>query len=145
MAPDGIEGISIRALRAEDYDEALALWRRCPGVGLSAADERGPLTAFLAKNEGLCASAWAGGTLVGTSLCGSDGRRGYLYHVAVDSERRKLGIGSALVSASLRALAATGVNKCHLFVFADNADGAGFWGAAGWTFRGDIAIYSKTL
>jgi ribosomal protein S18 acetylase RimI-like enzyme len=143
MAPDRIEGMALRALRAEDYDEAIVLWKRCPGIGLSAADERGPLTAFLAKNQGLCFAAWIGGTLVGTSLCGSDGRRGYLYHVAVDPERRRFGIGSALVSASLGALAATGVNKCHLFVFADNVGGADFWSATGWTRRNDIAVYSK--
>jgi ribosomal protein S18 acetylase RimI-like enzyme len=145
MAPDGSTGISMRALKAEDYDEAIALWRRCPGIGLSSADERGPLTAFIARNEGLGFASWAEGVLVGTSLCGSDGRRGYLYHVAVDPAYRRRGIGNALVSASLGALAATGVNKCHLFVFADNAAGADFWRAAGWTFRSDIAVYSRNL
>jgi N-acetylglutamate synthase len=145
MTIDRIEGISIRVLQAEDYDKAIELWKRCPGIGLSTADERGPLSAFLAKNQGLGFAALEDGRLVGTSLCGSDGRRGYLYHVAVDPVRRRLGIGSALVSASLGALAATGVTKCHLFVFADNADGADFWRAAGWTFRGDIAVYSMNV
>jgi N-acetylglutamate synthase len=135
----------IRVFRAEDYDAALSLWKRCPGVGLSSADERAPLTIFLEKNPGLSFAAWEGGILVGTSLCGSDGRRGYLYHVAVDPGMRRRGIGKALAMASLEALAATGVFKCHLFVLADNESGSAFWRAAGWTPRGDIAVFSKSL
>jgi ribosomal protein S18 acetylase RimI-like enzyme len=84
-------------------------------------------------------------SLVGTSLCGSDGRRGYLYHVAVDPEFRRRGIGATLASSSLEALRASGVRKCHLFVLADNVDGAAFWRAAGWTARGDIAVFSKEV
>jgi ribosomal protein S18 acetylase RimI-like enzyme len=129
----------------DDYDAALALWKRCPGVGLSSADEPGPMGAFLVANPGLSFAAWEGERLVGTSLCGSDGRRGYLYHVAVDPEYRRRGIGSLLASASLAALATTGIKKCHLFVLADNESGAAFWRVAGWTPRGDIAVFSKSV
>ena len=68
----------------DEYDDALALWKRCEGIGLSDADERAPLTAFLLKNPGLNFIAREEGKPVGTCLCGSDGRRGYLYHLAVD-------------------------------------------------------------
>lgn len=145
MASGRIGGIDSRAFVAADYEAALALWKRCPGVGLSSADERGPILAFLEKNAGLSFTAWAGESLVGTSLCGSDGRRGYLYHVAVDPEFRRKGIGVSLSSASLEALAATGIRKCHLFVIADNENGAAFWRASGWKPRGDIAVFSKEL
>jgi ribosomal protein S18 acetylase RimI-like enzyme len=140
-----IEGVEKRPFGMADYEAALALWKRCPGVGLSSADESGPIGAFLERNSGLSFAAWAGGSLVGTSLCGSDGRRGYLYHVAVDPGYRRRGIGALLASASLGALAETGVMKCHLFVLADNESGAAFWRAAGWTPRGDIAVFSKTV
>jgi len=139
------EDVGIRAFQMGDYDAALGLWKRCAGVGLSSADEPGPLAAFLERNPGLSFAAWAGERLVGTSLCGSDGRRGYLYHVAIDPAYRLRGIGSRLASSSLGALASTGVMKCHLFVLADNESGAAFWRAAGWTPRGDIAVFSKSL
>ena len=45
----------------------------------------------------------------------------------------------------LEALAATGIRKCHLFVIADNENGAAFWRASGWKPRGDIAVFSKEL
>ncbi len=142
---NGIEGIEIRAFGLSDYDEAIALWRRCPGVGLSSADERLPLSAFIERNPGLSFAAWSEASLIGTSLCGSDGRRGYLYHVAVDPTFRGRGLGRVLAEASLGALAAAGVRKCHLFVLADNEAGAAFWRAVGWTPRGDIAVYSKNI
>jgi N-acetylglutamate synthase len=140
-----IEGIELRAFILNDYEAALALWNACPGIGLSSADERGAIATFLARNAGLSFAAWRGTELVGTSLCGSDGRRGYLYHLAVKPQQRRQGVGAALASASLEALAGTGIRKCHLFVLADNEAGAAFWLAAGWTPRGDIAVYSKNL
>jgi ribosomal protein S18 acetylase RimI-like enzyme len=135
--------VSIEGFRAEDYDEALSLWKRTPGMGLSAADERGPLASFLERNPGLSFAAWAGGGLVGTVLCGTDGRRGFLYHLAVDPAYRRRGLGSELASRSLAALRAAGIDKCHLFVLAGNGAGAAFWDRAGWTLREDILTFSK--
>jgi len=134
--------MGIKAFGPADYDAAIDLWKRCPGVGLSSADEREAIAAFLEKNPGLSFASWEGEVLAGTSLCGSDGRRGYLYHVAVDPAYRRRGIGSSLAKASLAALSATGIRKCHLFVLADNESGAAFWSAAGWASRGDIAVFS---
>lgn len=125
------------------YDEAVALWKRTPGMGLSAADEREPMASFLVRNPGLSFTAWSGSALVGTILCGTDGRRGFLYHLAVDSAYRRRGVGSRLVGRSLAALKAAGIDKCHLFVITENASGAAFWNQAGWTLRTDILTYSK--
>jgi N-acetylglutamate synthase len=132
-----------RAFTLSDYEAALALWRTCPGVGLSSADEREPIAAFLKRNPGLSFTARVGDRLLGTSLCGSDGRRGYLYHVAVEPESRRRGIGRRLAESSLEALASIGIRKCHLFVLAENLAGAAFWRASGWDPRGDILVFSR--
>jgi len=125
------------------YDEAVSLWNRTPGMGISSADERGPMAAFLKRNPGLSFAVWSGSALVGTILCGTDGRRGFLYHLAVDSAYRRRGLGRRLVARSLAALKAAGIDKCHLFVIVENASGAAFWEASGWTLRKDILTYSK--
>jgi N-acetylglutamate synthase len=140
---DGIREAAIEAFGIEDYDDALSLWKRTPGMGLSPADERKPLSAFLARNPGLSFAARAGGELVGTVLCGTDGRRGFLYHLAVDPGYRRQGLGSALAARSLAALRAAGIDKCHLFVLAGNGAGTAFWEKAGWTLREDILTFSK--
>ncbi|WP_307724669.1 GNAT family N-acetyltransferase [Sporolactobacillus inulinus] len=42
--------------------------------------------------------------MVGVILCGHDGRRGYIYHTAVDRSYRRQGIGKQLVSVGIDAL-----------------------------------------
>ncbi|MFS8630463.1 MAG: GNAT family N-acetyltransferase, partial [Bacillales bacterium] len=81
--------------------------------------------------------------IIGTSLCGHDGRRGYLYHVVVSDLYRNRGIGKSLVAKSLSGLKEQGIHKCHLFVYAKNELGKQFWTSTGWTLRKDIVIMSK--
>lgn len=136
---------TIYEMKKDDYAEAYALWQRLPGIGLSEADSSCAISSFLERNPGLCFIARQGGEMVGTCLAGSDGRRGYLYHLAVDPKVRRLGIGQALVEKTLEALKASGIHKCHIMVFKDNELGLSFWQASGWKMREDIAILSYDL
>lgn len=135
---------SIEPFLPGHYDGALALWKRTPGMGLSDADSRERIEAFLSANPGLCLVAMdASGMLVGTILCGSDTRRGYLYHLAVDPGARRQGLGALLAGTVLAALRGQGVDKCHLMVIRGNELGEAFWRAQGWELRDDIALYSR--
>jgi ribosomal protein S18 acetylase RimI-like enzyme len=78
-------------------------------------------------------------------LCTSDGRRGYLHHLAVAADSRRLGIGRALAAAGLSAMTAQGLPKCHLFVWRTNAEAQAFWKRVGWVERDDIVMMSTTL
>ena len=80
--------------------------------------------------------------LIGCVFCGHDGRRGYLHHVVVVPSRRGQGIGRALVARALDGLAALGIYKTHLDVFADNDAAVAFWQATDWQRRGDIVRFS---
>ena len=44
------------------------------------------------------------GRIVGSILCGHDGRRGCLYHVCVDEDYRRHGIGKRMVVFAMKAL-----------------------------------------
>ena len=134
------EPISVEALTADDYDEVVALWQGCAGVGLNESDERQPLTAFLARNPGLSLVARRDGAVIGAVLCGHDGRRGYLHHLAVAESHRGQGLGRAMVSRCLASLAVLGIPKCNVFVYADNDVGAGFWRAQGFASRNDLLV-----
>jgi ribosomal protein S18 acetylase RimI-like enzyme len=136
---------TVRPLLHDDTDACLRLWRDTPGVGLSSADNPGELARFLEHNEGLSWCAVRSGRIVATVLCGSDGRRGYLYHVAVEAELQGSGIGRAIVRKALDSLASTGIHKCHAMVFADNQRGRGFWQRVGWQLREDLVVYSLDL
>lgn len=137
--------MEIVAFLPAHYDEALALWKRCEGIGLSEADEREPLQKFLLKNPELNFVATEDGKIVGTCLCGSDGRRGYLYHLAVDPSRRREGIGKHLVERTLQALASQEIQKCHIMVFGSNESGLAFWRSADWVTRPEIVLMSHNV
>ena len=134
--------VLIRPFADSDMAAALALWRATPGVGLSAADEPACLARYLLRNPGLSLVAEADGHLVGTLLCGHDGRRGLIHHLVAAQGHQRRGIGARLVRAGLQGLRAQGIDKCHLMVFTDNAGGAAFWTGIGATRRDELDLYS---
>lgn len=138
-------GIKILEFTPECYEEAYALWQHCDGIGLSDADEWEPMTAFLLKNPGLNFIARVDGSLAGTCLSGSDGRRGYLYHLAVEPTLRRRGIGKMLVERTLEALAEQEIHKCHIMVFGKNESGLAFWKSGGWVARPEIVLMSHNV
>jgi ribosomal protein S18 acetylase RimI-like enzyme len=134
--------IEIREFTDSDYDAVIALWRQAPGVVMRDVDAFGPLTAYRQRNPGLSFVAVERGTVVGAVLCGTDGRRGYLQHLAVALSHRHRGIGRELAERCVNALAAQGIDKCHLMVLTDNHDAATFWARLGWTERSDVRLMS---
>lgn len=127
----------------EDISAALRLWQGLSGIGLRDADSEPALARYLARNPGSSFVAISTeGELVGVSLAGHDGRRGYLHHVAVKPDLQGQGIGRRLVEACLAALKAEGIEKVHLWVKADNEAGKAFWNHTGWRERTDIALMS---
>jgi ribosomal protein S18 acetylase RimI-like enzyme len=76
-------------------------------------------------------------------MCGHDGRRGFLYHLAVLPEYRRHGLGTQLVERCLAALAAQGILKCNGLVYVDNDDGQEFWRRGGWFHRSDLILFQR--
>ena len=134
--------MNIRPMTLADYDAVLALMRGAPGVAVRAADAPEAITRYLARNPDLSLVAESDDGLIGCVFCGHDGRRGYLHHVVVAPAWRGQGVGRALVAQALDGLAALGILKTHLDVFADNAPAIAFWAATGWQRRGDIVRFS---
>ena len=132
----------IRELTIDDYDEVLALWQATEGIGLSESDSRDSIDQFLKRNPGLSFLALDEGVLVGAVVCGHDGRRGYIHHLAVRASHRRAGLGRALVDHCLRTLKYSQIDKCHLFVFANNQSAIRFWEQIGWTSRIDLTVMS---
>lgn len=132
-------------MRPEDFDAVLALWRQTEGVGLNESDTRPAITAYLARNPGLSFVARGDEAIVGAVLCGHDGRRGYLHHLAVAAAHRKRGLGKQLVHACLAALAPLGISRCNIFLFSDNAAGESFWHYHGWRKRDDLCVLQKQI
>ena len=136
---------NIRLMRFSDYKDAISLWKSLPGMGLSGADEPEEIHKFLKFNPNTCFVALFKNKLAGTILGGSDGRRGYIYHLAVRGDLQKMGVGRALLNRCLDAFRDAGLQKTHIFVIADNSQGVAFWEKMGWVKRDDILAMSKDL
>lgn len=137
--------MAIRILEISDYDKIYQFWCNTPGMGMNAADERINIDKFLKKNPGMSFVSEEDGRIVGTVLTGDDGRRGFIYHLAVAEEFRKRGIGTALLERSLDTLKKQGITKVHIFVFKDNELGKAFWSKSRFYKREDIEIFSYDM
>jgi len=136
---------TIRGMLPGDYDEVVALWQATEGVGLGDADSRENVEAYLAQNEGMSFVGVEGDRIVAAALCGADGRRGYLHHLAVAPACRGQGLGRDLAEQCLAALADQGIGRCHIHVFARNIEARNFWLATGWRHREELVVLSKDL
>jgi ribosomal protein S18 acetylase RimI-like enzyme len=131
--------------RIDDFQDVIALWKSCEGIGLSSADSKDNLTTYLKRNPGMSFVARSKNAVIAAVLCGHDGRRGYLHHLAVHPDFRNQGIGRALVKKCISALQSIGIQKCHLFIFNSNRDAIRFWEKIGWSYRKDIGVVSKEI
>jgi ribosomal protein S18 acetylase RimI-like enzyme len=77
-------------------------------------------------------------------LGGWDGRRGYLYHVAVSADFQGRGIGEGLLCEGEHRFAELGARRIHLMIYRDNK-AAAFYAKRGWFFRDELALMSKDL
>ncbi|HEY1188353.1 MAG TPA: GNAT family N-acetyltransferase [Gemmata sp.] len=134
--------VTFRPMIENDIPAALALWQGLPGIGLRDADNPASLTRYLNRNPGCSFVALHDEALVGVSLAGHDGRRGYLHHVAVSEVFRGRGIGRALVARCSEALKVEGIEKINLWVKADNAAGLAFWKHLGGSERTELVVVS---
>lgn len=132
---------TVRAMAAADVPAALALWHATEGMGLTPEETPAMVTAFLGRNPGLGAVALSpDGTLVGAIMAGHDGRRGFLYHLAVAPDWRGRGLGRRLAEFSLSGLHAAGIAKACILVYAANDTGRAFWRKLGWITRDDVVL-----
>lgn len=138
--------MNIRKMLVKDYDEIYALWMSCEGMGLNNLDDsRDGIDKFIKRNPDTCFVAEIGNKIVGVIIVGNDGRRGYIYHTAVNPQYRKQGIGFQLVDTAMQALKQCGINKVALVVFDRNENGNAFWQKLGFTVREDLIYRNKAI
>ncbi len=136
----------IREMRVKDYDGIRRLWASIHGFGIRTIDDsKEGVERFIKRNPTTCVVACDGERIIGTILCGHDGRRGCFYHVCVDEAYRKHGIGRAMATAALEALKKERINKVSLIAFTSNEIGNRFWQDMGWEKREDLNYYDFTL
>lgn len=138
--------MEIRLMQIEDYENVYKLWCNTSGMGLRSLDDsKGGIGKFLLRNPTSNFVAVIEGEIAGVILSGHDGRRGYIYHTAVNTECRGKGIGKALTKAVYQALEQEGINKVALVAFKTNEIGNFFWKSQGFDERTDLNYYNKAI
>ena len=138
--------MTIRAMTIDDYEEVYALWMSIKGFAMRSLDDsRDGVARFLKRNPDASVVAVADGKVVGSILCGYDGRRGCLYHVCVREDCRMQGIGKSMVVYCMDALEREHISKVSLIAFTKNDIGNAFWKGIGWTKREDLNYYDFVL
>lgn len=125
-----------------DMGAMLDLWRFIPGLGVGKGDEEDQLKVFMERNPSTCLVLRIDKCLIGTVLGGFDGRRGYIYHLAVHPDYQGKGYGKVLLNQVINKLKSLGALKIHLFVFKYNQLATEFYHHLGWELRQDIQVFS---
>ncbi len=134
--------VTIREMEIADYQAVTTLWAETESLSLRDADSQHNIQLYLERNKGLSFVAVDGSEIIGAVLVGTDGRRGYLQHLAVSSQYRGCGVGKRLINQATDSLAAIGISKTHLFVLSDNQAAQGFYVKLGWFLRDEVRMFS---
>ena len=136
----------VRTMTIEDYQGVHDLWMTIKGFAIRSIDDsREGVERFLKRNPVTSVVAEENGEIVGSILCGHDGRRGCLYHVCVREDCRMRGIGKSMVVRCMEELEKEKISKVSLIAFTENDIGNAFWKEIGWTKREDLNYYDFTL
>ena len=133
--------ITYYTIEEKHYEELVELWESIPGVKVRKDDDKEGFLRLLHRNIGCSFLAMEGGIIVGSILCGIDGKRAYIYHMAVKEKYRDQKIGTNLVGMVQKKAKEFGVSKCSFVAFKENHIGEQFWKSLGAVKRTDLDYY----
>ncbi len=138
--------VCIREFRfKDDYGAAIHLWENAgDGIHIGRSDAPDELQKKLQRDPDLFLVAELDGVLIGTVVGGFDGRRGMVYHLAVDQMYRTQGVGSRLMDEVEARLKAKGCIRCYLVVTSENSQAMRYYEKRGWKVMPNY-LYAKDL
>ncbi|MGI6413659.1 MAG: GNAT family N-acetyltransferase [Syntrophomonadaceae bacterium] len=139
-----MDNYKVQKAQLEDIHSMLELWGSTSGIQIGLGDDEGSLQRFLALTSTICLVIKEENLLVATIMGTYDGRRGFIYHLAVRPEYQKKGLGKKLLESMINEFKKQNVRKINLFVKNDNRWAMEFYQRQGWEKRQDIQVYSFT-
>lgn len=137
--------IGLHEFLQRHYAEVRLLWESAEGVGLSEGDSEQGVARVLERNPGLSWIALDGSAVVGAILCGHDGRRGMIYHLAVATGYRRRGVATRLVEATFAGLRSVGIEQCYAMAYTNNELASAFWKRLGCVVRTDLNLFRTSV
>ena len=134
----------IRPACADEAAAVLAFWAAA-AEGTSISDDLSGVRTLIERDPDALLLAVDGERIVGTVVAGFDGWRCHLYRLAVAQDRRREGIGRALLDAAHRRFEALGGRRADAMVLERNETGRAAWSAAGYLREGHWRRWVRPL
>lgn len=123
--------IEFRVLTDMEVGGAVALWEAC-GLTRPWSDPTADARRALAGPSSTIMATFAAGHLIGTAMCGWDGRHGWIYYLGVAADFRRWGIGRKLIQHSEEWLSQFEAPQIQLMVRTETEAAARFCEAVGY-------------
>ncbi|MXW50942.1 MAG: GNAT family acetyltransferase [Gammaproteobacteria bacterium] len=130
----------IRPATAADRSSVIALWET---VFPDDPPHNAPAKVFdakLAVQDDMLLVAVEDGAVVGTTMAGYDGFRGWLHKVAVSPQHQGRGLATALVRHAIRTLRSAGCIKVNLQIRATNLEVREFYESLGFEIEDNLIM-----
>ena len=134
----------IREFRIEDYPVVRELWQAA-SLELRPGDEIEDIKLKLQRDPDLFLIAEQDNRIVGCVIGGWDGRRGWIYHLAVSPNYQRKGIGARLIDELETRLVAKGAKMVNAQVHKLNTKSSPFFKAMGYDERSHLIMIGKQL
>jgi ribosomal protein S18 acetylase RimI-like enzyme len=135
--------MEIREFRWADYEEVIALWKRA-GLLPGRSDERGEIEKKLSRDPDLFLVGIEAGAIVAAVIGGYDGRRAWIYHLAVEPGLHARGFGTLLLDELESRLRKKGCLKVNLHIEPENSSVMHFYQQCGYAHN-ELIFMGKWL
>jgi ribosomal protein S18 acetylase RimI-like enzyme len=134
----------LREATVADIPAVLDFWKLA-AEDTNRVDSAPALERLLERDPAALILAVEDGRIVGSLIAGWDGWRCHLYRFAVDPQRRRRGIGRALLDAAEQRFADFGGHRADAMVLEDNTIAHPAWAAAGYAPQPEWVRWVKPL
>jgi ribosomal protein S18 acetylase RimI-like enzyme len=138
------EVLRVREFKVDDYPIVRELWHAA-ALELRPGDDLADIKLKLQRDPDLFLIAEQDGRIVGSVIGGWDGRRGWIYHLAVSPNYQRKGIGGGLVRELEERLVAKGAKMVNAQVHKLNEKSFNFFKAIGYDERSHLIMIGKQL
>jgi len=135
-------------MKKEHINKVLDLWKNTEGIYLhkNGEDTEQGINIFLDRNPGFSFIAINDkNEIIGALLCGHDGRRGLIHHLAVNKNYRKQGVANKLLNLSINKLKKINIKKVMLFVLKDRPEAQEFYKHNKWLNEDIVLLFTKII
>lgn len=119
--------MKIRVMKIEDFDYAYKLWKEAGLVVESYQTEKEDAELMIKLNPQTCFVIFQGKKILGSIFGTFNGRRAWIYHLAIHPSIQDQGWGAYLLQKTLQILKKLGAKRSQLWVTKTNLKVLGFY------------------